>query len=138
MLKKFVSLIFAVLLSVTVIGGTVWAQNISTYDISGHTKASMLSIIGKTATCTSTYLSTKDDCKTITVVQTLEKHSFLIFWSTIGNECTKTVYDTSDLSFINYKYNLESGTYRVKSVFTVELNDGETETVTVYSGEQSI
>ena len=33
MLKKFVSLIFAVLLSVTVIGGTVWAQNISTYDI---------------------------------------------------------------------------------------------------------
>lgn len=38
----------------------------------------------------------------------------------------------------NYKNNLESGTYRLKTVFTVTSKNGQTETIAVYSGEKSI
>ena len=136
MIKKFVSLFFAFVLALTMIG-EVSASDISIYDISGHTKSSTLSIANKTATCTSRYRSSGNDCESIAVVQTLEKHSWLFFWDTIGNERKTTVY-SGDLSFINYKYNLESGTYRVKSVFTVKLKDGRSETVTVYSDEKTV
>ena len=138
MLKRLVSLFFVILFSITLIGGTVWASDISTYDISGHEKTSILSISNKTATCKSTYRSSGNNIESITIVQTLEKNSWFIFWGTIGDECTKTVYNTGDVSFINYKYNLDSGTYRVKSVFTVKLKDGRTETITVYSSEHIV
>jgi len=38
----------------------------------------------------------------------------------------------------NHKYNLESGTYRLKTVFTLTATNGETETITVYSEEVTI
>lgn len=138
MIKKIVSIFLAIVFSVAMVGGTVWAHDISTYDINGHVKYSTLSITNKTATCKSTYYSSSNDCESITVVQTLEKYSWLFFWDTLGSENTKTFYNTSNVSFTNYKYNLDSGTYRVKSVFTVKLKDGRSETVTVYSDEKTV
>lgn len=136
MFKKVLSLLVAIVFSVSMIGGTVWASNITPYDISGHIKNSGLSISNKTATCTSSYAGADGECASIKIVQTLEKHSWLFFWDPIS-ENTKTYYNTDDVYFKNYKYNLESGTYRVKSVFTVTLKDGRSETVTVYSGERT-
>ena len=137
MVKKIISLMLVIVLSFGMVG-TVSASNVSTYDISGHSKYSSLSINNKRATCVSTYTSLSDDCSSITAVQTLEKRSLLIFWNTVGDECTKTVTNSGNLSFTNYKDNLDSGTYRVKTVFTVVLKDGTSETVTVYSNEKEV
>lgn len=137
MFKKIFSLIFAVVFSFLMIG-TVSASDISTYDLGGQTKTSTIIITGNKATCQSIYRISSDDCASITVVQTLEKHSWWFFWDTVGDSSTKTVYSTGSLSLTNYKYNLSSGTYRVKSVFTVKLKDGRSETVTVYSSEKTI
>lgn len=137
MMKKLLSLLLAVVLLFGMTG-TVSATNISTYDLSGDSKFSVLVINNKTATCKSIYASLAEDCSSITAVQTLEKHSWFIFWDTVGDECKTTVTNKSDLSFTNYKYNLDSGTYRVKTVFTVVLKDGRSESVTVYSGEEKV
>lgn len=138
MVKKLVSLLLVVALSFGMVG-TVSASNISTFDISGHIKTSTLDIDNnKKATCKSQYRSVNDDCSSITAVQTLEKHSWLTFWDTVGDKCTKTVTNQNSLSFINYKDNLDSGTYRVKTVFTVVLKNGQSDTVTVYSSEETI
>ena len=137
MLKKLITVLLAVVISFGMIGA-VSASNISTFDISGHTKASSLIINNNKATCKSQYQSYNDDCSSITAVQTLEKRSWLVFWNTVGDKCTKTVTNTDALSFTNYKYNLDSGTYRVKTVFTVVLKDGRSESVTVYSSEEKV
>lgn len=137
MIKKLVSFLLAVVLSFGMVGA-VSANNISTYDLSGHTKYSSLSIVDKKATCISVYRSLNDDCSSITAVQTLEKHSWFVFWDTVGDECKTNVINKGDLSFTNYKYNLDSGTYRVKTVFTVMLKDGQSDTVTVYSSEEKV
>ena len=42
------------------------------------------------------------------------------------------------VTFTNTKSGLTSGTYSVKSVFTVTLSNGTSETVTVYSNEVEI
>ena len=70
----------------------------------------------------------------ITVEQTLEVPGILWFWKTYDNdsEWTKTVEDNAT-SVYNYKYDLESGKYRLKSVFTLETASGKSETITVYS-----
>ena len=100
MIKKIVSIFLAIVFSVAMVGGTVWAHDISTYDINGHVKYSTLSITNKTATCKSTYYSSSNDCESITVVQTLEKYSWLFFWDTIGDECKTTVYSDKKNSFV--------------------------------------
>ena len=41
-------------------------------------------------------------------------------------------------SFTNTKSCLSSGSYRLKSVFTVIMSDGQTETVTVYSDTKTV
>jgi hypothetical protein len=38
----------------------------------------------------------------------------------------------------NFKYDLDSGTYRLKSEYTLTAKDGTTETITVYSLETSL
>ena len=136
MVKKIISLMLAIVLSFGMVG-TVSASNVSTYDINGHIKSSTLTISNKRAICVSSYQSTDNDCSSVTAVQTLEKYSWLVFWDTVGDERTKTVY-TGNLSLTDYKDNLESGTYRVKTVFSVVLKDGTSQTITVYSEERKV
>lgn len=136
MVKKIISLMLVIVLSFGMVG-TVSASNVSTYDINGHIKSSTLTISNKRAICVSSYQSTDNDCSSVTAVQTLEKYSWFVFWDTVGDECTKTV-NTGNLSLTDYKDNLESGTYRVKTVFTVVLKDGTSQTVTVYSEERKV
>ena len=95
-----------------------------------------------------TITSSNADCKSlcegmagvtqITVEHTLEKHWGLWIWSEVdGASWTKTVYsDTIRLS--NTKSGLDSGTYRLKSVFTLTNSSGKSETITIYSEEETI
>lgn len=137
MFKKIIAIFLVATMCFCLFAVTASAAGISTFDISSARKSSNLAISGTTATCGSSYFDSVS-VRSIKVVQSLEKHSFLWTWSTVGGEWTKTVTNTDILSFTNTKSGLASGTYRVKSVFTVTLNDGTSETVTVYSTEVAI
>ena len=74
----------------------------------------------------------------ITVEHTLEKHWGLWIWNEVdGASWTKTV-NMSAVSFVSTKGGLDSGTYRLKSVFTLTNLSGKSETITVYSDEKTV
>lgn len=97
---------------------------------------STLTISGTTAKCESKLIgySGVTSCK---VEQTLEKYSG---WFWIWNSVTSwnNTISSSYGKVTNSKSGLGSGTYRVKSVFTLTTSDGKTETITVYSDEKKI
>lgn len=105
------------------------------YEIANN-PVSQLSISGTTATCTSKTNGTS--VKSITAEQTLEKYWGLWIWNEVdGANWSKTV-KANNLYMTNNKSGLDSGTYRLKTVFTLTANDGTTETITVYSQEKII
>lgn len=75
----------------------------------------------------------------ITVEQTLQKYSgwFWIWDNVDGASWTRTE-NKNSVRLSNTKSGLTSGTYRVKSVFTLTDKNGKTETITVYSGEKTV
>lgn len=137
MFKRVVTIIFTVALALSLFCIPSYADSAEPFDLADATKQSLLTISGTTATCKSIYTDT-ETITSIKAVQTLEKHSFLWFWDTVGGEWTKTVNNARTLSFTNTKSSLASGTYRVKTVFTVTLSSGATESTTVYSSEVTI
>ncbi len=69
----------------------------------------------------------------ITVEQTLQKLWGLWIWNNVdGASWTKTRSGNA-ISLVSNKSGLTSGTYRLKSVFTLTSSSGDTETITVYS-----
>ncbi len=97
---------------------------------------SILNITGNTAYCTSSVGGT--DAVSITVTQTLQKYWGLWIWNNVeGAEWTKTV-ERNFIRLDSTTQGLDSGTYRVKSVFTLTNSSGKTETVTVYSDKEEV
>ena len=75
---------------------------------------------------------------TVVFSDPLEKHWGLWIWNEVdGASWTKTV-DTRAISLVNTKSGLDSGTYRLKSVFTLTNSSGKSETITIYSEEETI
>lgn len=104
-----------------------------TYEIAFDTN-STLQVKGSKAVCTS---SAGGNVESITVEQTLEKYWGLWIWSEVdGAKWTETV-NANSIFASNTQSGLSSGTYRLKSVFTLTDKNGSTETITVYSSEQS-
>jgi len=98
---------------------------------------SYLTITSSTAECKSV-CEGMTDVTQITVEHTLEKHWGLWIWNEVdGASWTKTV-DTRAISLVNTKSGLDSGTYRLKSVFTLKSSSGDTEKITVYSDEKTV
>ena len=108
-------------------------------DVNSAQKSSILIIDNNNkATCKSVFSDIDNNIYSIKVIQTLEKHwAFGIFLSVDDANWEKTVYSDC-VSFTNYKFSLGNGTYRLKTVFTVTMRNGQTETITVYSSEESI
>ncbi len=106
------------------------------YEIARNSTSS-LSIGGKTAYCKSE--ASGDNAVSITVEQTLEKYSgWLWIWDNVDDASwSKTVNDNA-ITMSNTKSGLDSGTYRLRSVFTLTSSSGKTETITVYSDEKSV
>ncbi len=95
---------------------------------------SRVTISGTTATC---YSSTRGNATTISITQTLQVKKTTV-WSNVKDATwTKTV-NANSITMRNFKYNLDSGTYRLKSEYTLTAKDGTTETITVYSLETSL
>lgn len=98
---------------------------------------SRLTISGTTATC---YSSTRGNATSISVIQVLEvqsKTNSKVWKSVIGGYWTKSV-KANNIDLRNKVTGLESGTYRLKSEFTLTAKDGTTETITVYSQQKTI
>lgn len=125
---------------------TVSAKNVSAclsgdsasplYDVA-DLAYSELDIIGTKAECKSQ--ASGDDVVKITIEQTLQKYSgWLWIWDSV-DDASWTTTENSDLARLaNTKSGLTSGTYRVKSVFTLIDKYGKTETFTVYSDEKPV
>lgn len=127
-------------LSVSVSAETIYPfidSDVSPAYVIANNPVSKLNISGKTAYCTST--TDGANAVSITVEQTLEKYSgWLWIWDDVdGASWTKTV-NKKTISVSNTKSGLSSGTYRLKSVFTLTSSDGKSETITVYSEEKTI
>lgn len=105
------------------------------YEIADN-PSSNLSIVDRTAYCIST--TTGNNAVSITVTQTLQKHWGLWYWENVkGAEWTRTN-DYNSIRLSNSKSELDRGTYRVKSVFTLINKDGKSETITIYSDERKV
>lgn len=106
------------------------------YEI-GANPTSNLSVSGKTAYCTSVVGGKKT--VSITVEQTLEKYSgWFAIWNDVDGAYWSKTFNQITISFSNTKSGLASGTYRLKSVFTLTNSSGKTETITIYSQEKSV
>lgn len=113
---------------------SVFASDVTLFADYGSSAKSNLSISGTTATCKSTF-SVGSTVKSITITQTLEK-STLWWWDEINT--WEQSFNQSYVNCTNSQTSLSSGTYRVKSVFTVTATNGDTEAITVYSAEKKI
>jgi hypothetical protein len=93
----------------------------------------------KKATCKSDFFDNDlNNIYSIRVVQTLQKKVSSNSYSNVsGAQWTQTVY-TDHISMTNYKNNLSSGTYRLKSVFTVTLTNGSSEVITICSPDKTV
>ena len=92
---------------------------------------------GKTAYCTSVVGGKK--AVSITVEQTLEKYSgWFALWNDVDDADWSKTFNQSTISFSNAKSGFASGTYRLKSVFTLKNSIGATETITIYSAERKV
>lgn len=98
---------------------------------------SELSINGTTATCKSS-VDGHSDVVEITAVQYLEKQGFLWIWSTYDDASWSKTMKSNTLTMSNIKSGLADGKYRLKTVFTLTDKQGKTETITVYSDEESV
>ena len=135
-MKKILSFFLSALILLT-FAVSVSAESV-TFDIGGTNKSSQLTISGTTATCTSKISDLSGTVKSVTIEQTLEMHWFASWFLTVNNATWETTSTSKSVTFQNTKSGLASGTYRVKSVFTVTTTSGQTETVTVYSAEKTI
>lgn len=141
-LKRMIALVLSMICLCTVFSTTAFAD--TTYAIGGVALAyeyarkatSELSISSQTAYCTS---KTEGDAVSITVEQTLEKYSgWFWIWDDVDNASWSKTVNRSSISLSNTASGLDSGKYRLKSVFTLTNSSGKTETITVYSNEKEL
>ncbi len=139
MFKKAAAVLLALVLSIVSLGClTVNAAesvpDVSpTYEYAGS-YTSTLTITGTTAKCVS-YSIGNSGVTSIVVNQTLQRKTSSGTWQFVEH-WNETDTGTRS-STTNYKYNLSSGTYRLKSQFTF-LSDEGFETVSVYSEEKTV
>lgn len=140
--KRILAAIMAMGLVATSLTTAVSAADLSSGNIDivepayviANNPVSRVTISGTTATC---YSSTRGNATTISITQTLQVKKTTV-WSNVKDATwTKTV-NANSITMRNFQYNLTSGTYRLKSEYTLTAKDGTTETITVYSLETSL
>lgn len=143
-MKKIVALLLSVGLTGAYIAAPVSAANVgSNYTLATNSvsllrgaytimASSSLSISSSTATCTSKFSGTSSVTK-VSLVQYLEKYESST-WSTYRGWSTSS--NSSGLNVSNLGTNLSSGTYRVRSVYTVYVGT-DYETVEVISDSKT-
>lgn len=105
------------------------------YEIASNCTAD-LKIQSGTAHCTS--MADSPDAVSITVTQTLQKYWGLWIWEDVKGATWTETADIGSVYLYSTKSDLKSGKYRVKSTVVLTDSNGESETITVYSNEQSM
>lgn len=144
-MKKIISILAAAIITACTLTASAYAADldvpigeefIEEYAIFDSLQSS-LAISGNTATCNSK--ATAEYAITITATQTLEKYSGWFWnWDSVSGATWTKTQNTTALIMCNTKSGLSSGTYRLKTVFTVTSTSGQTETVTIYSSERTV
>ncbi len=142
--KSFALLLSAVMMfsSVSIVASAETTTSISdegiapAYEYASSAK-SLLHISANSAECTSNCTGSSDIVQ-INVEQTLQKFWGLWVWNDVDGANWSRTRNGSFVSAINTKSGLSTGTYRLKSVFTLTSSNGKTETITVYSEEKTI
>ena len=142
-IKKYIFTMLAVIMTISCLSVFASANDmeiniddgiITEYQIADKVNSD-LSISGTTASYSS---DASGGCSSITVEHTLQKHWGLWVWNDVSNSTfSRTVYRSNICLFSN-KYGLDSGTYRVKSTFTLTKSSGQTEVITIYSNEKTV
>lgn len=133
-MKKLIAIILVITVAFSLCT-TVFADY-QPLDLDNGVKDSILNISGTTATCVSQISTFSTEISSIKITQTLEKQGFLWTWGKYDGDWSKTL--TKSGALTTKVYNLSSGNYRVKSVFVVTLQDGRSQTITLYSDEKSV
>lgn len=124
-----------VVISVVCMCSTVSAQDILTRTSYTASCSSVLSVSGTTGTCTSSATGYYGETTKIVMVQYLQKKSASGSWSSV---CSwSETYNSYRGYMAKTKYNLSSGTYRLKTVFTVYAGSNS-EVLTKYSSSKTI
>ncbi len=105
------------------------------YEIPTNTWGQLI-VTGTTATCTSQAVGT--DIVSITVEQTLQKHRWLGIWTKYDGASWTSTVNSDHIYMSNTKSGLDSGKYRLKSVFKLTNSADKTETITTYSLEVEV
>lgn len=132
----------SVILSMTfVISNTVSAAvkipDVSPAYLYTYSCSSILTTSGTTATCKSSAKGYNNETTKIVFKQTLQKKNSSGGWDDVTDAAWTSTVNNYQGTVTNYKYSLSSGTYRLKTVFTVYA-DTSYETITKYSSEKII
>ena len=142
-LKKFLSIVlvvvsincFSIIVSAFNVETDVDEEIIDEYQIAVDPGCT-LGISGSKATYTSSTFTTGGI--RITVEHSLQKHWGLWIWNEVAGSTESRSVNRNDIFLCSTKSGLESGTYRVKSTFTMTNRSGQTETITIYSSEETV
>lgn len=143
-LKKIMALFFAMICLFANFGVVAYADTTSSFVDDGISLAyeiadnprSTLAIIDSTAYCTSSTVGR--NAVRITVTHTLQKYWGLWIWEDVDGAEWTTTKELNSVCLSSSISGLESGKYRVKSVFTLIDNSGKSETITIYSNEKEV
>lgn len=135
MIKKITAAFLTAVISVLVLCTVVSANGLSLYTTYLSNCSSTLTISDTTATCTSKATGYYGETTKIAISQTLQKKNSSGDWEYVDS------WSETDQGYkgsaTNYAYNLSSGTYRLKSVFTVYAGS-DSETVEKCSFEKTV
>lgn len=143
--KRILSVLMATICLCIGFGSTAYAEEINTYISDevvpayeiAETVSSVLSISGTKAVCESS--AKGDDCVSITVTHTLQKYSgWFWIWDDVENSTSEKTVNTNTVMLSTTKSGIGSGTYRLQSTFLLTNLSGKVETITIYSGEETI
>lgn len=134
-MKRILSVIFVFIVSVTMLTISVSAAEVGIKTLYTNSFSSTLTVSGTTATCKSKLNGYNGVTTKIVISQTLQKKNSSGNWTNVKTSSTTI---NSFVGSLTKSYSgLSSGTYRVKSVFTV-YSGSNYETLTKYSSTKTI
>ena len=135
-MKKIFSVFLAVIMAVSCFSGIVCAEGITPRYVYTNECSSSLTISGSKATCESNASGYYGETTKIVIEQTLQKYN-----NSTGKWTSVATWSETDIGYngsaSNTKSGLSSGSYRLKSVFSVYAGVNY-EQITVYSDIRSV
>ncbi len=135
MFKRLISVICVIVVSVMCVGMVAYAEGAVPFTLYTYSTTSTLTISGAKATCTSKATGYSGETTKIVIEQILQKKTSSDTWSEV--ESWSDTIANYKASATNTKSSLSSGTYRLKTIFTVYAGS-DYEVLTKYSTEKIV